>query len=101
MSQSDFKGAVRRALMATANTTAAKTVVEDEHGLDSGDAAIAVEDVAAEMVFAAPAEIRASFATVVSWHRWNQIVDMAMSQGATDRAMEAQKHLDDIIKGVH
>jgi 2-keto-3-deoxy-L-rhamnonate aldolase RhmA len=97
----DFQQSVRNALMQTASTTAAKVLVEEREGLDRGDADVAVEDMAARMVFAAPPEIRASFSTVVSWHRWNDIVNQAMAQGNMDRASEAQQQLDALVRGVH
>lgn len=98
---SDFKKSVRDALMATASTASAKVMMEDLHGLERGDADVAVEDMAASMVFAAPPEIRASFATVISWHRWNDIVNLANAQGNIERMAEAQRQLDAIIRGAH
>lgn len=97
----DFKKSVRDALMATASTAAAKTMMEDLHGLERGDADVAVEDMAASMSFAAPPEIRPSFATVVSWHRWNDIVNLANQQGNIERMAEAQRQLDAIIRSIH
>ena len=96
-----FKDVVRDALMTTSSTESAKVMIEEREGLDRGDAAVAVEDMAARLVMGAPPEIRASFATVIAWHRWNDIVGMAMRNGATDRAIEAQKQLDAIVRSVH
>ena len=60
-----------------------------------------VQDAAVHLVAGAPREIRHSLEMVVAWHRWNTLYSDC--ERALDRKgmMEAQKHMDSLLKGVH
>lgn len=57
-----------------------------------------VEEATFKLVSSAPAEIRASMTTVISYHRWNTIYQNASS--ASDR-IAAQKQLDRLMGSIH
>lgn len=60
-----------------------------------------VGDAQMRLISNAPATIRASFETVISYHRWNAIYKAAMKKHQTTTAMDAQKHIDRLMKDIH
>lgn len=60
-----------------------------------------VADAAMELIADAPREIRGSFQTICSWHRYNAMYQKAVKDGATGTMMHAQSALDAILKAVH
>lgn len=64
-----------------------------------------IEDLVSEaqmrLVSNAPQSVRASFDTVVAFHRWNAIYKEAMHKGALSMAMDAQKHIDRLMSSIH
>lgn len=58
-------------------------------------------DAQMRLVSNAPPEVRASFETVIAYHRWNAIYKAAMKKGQTTTAMDAQKNIDRLMQNIH
>lgn len=60
-----------------------------------------VEEALLRVISGAPTELRPSFEAVCSYHRWTHMYGVLMKQGRIKDAMDAQKQLDALLKGVH
>jgi len=60
-----------------------------------------VDEAVLKVISGAPAELRPSFEAVCSYHRWTHMYGVLMKQGRIRDAMDAQKQLDALMKGVH
>jgi len=87
-------------ILSTSSRESARFMLESE-GYEPSDVEDLVDSISARMTMSSPPEIRASFPMVCSWHRWHKLLAMSMDRADVDRAFEAQKHIDALLRNIH
>lgn len=79
-------------------TDRVETIMLQKTALSEDEIQQLIEHAQLRLVSSAPAEIRASLSTVISYHRWNDIYQKSSS--VADR-IAAQKQLDRLMGSIH
>ena len=90
-------------LIKTGALDKSERLLEAQNGMTKDEAQDAVAEAYMRLRQSAPEELRASFTTVVSYHRWNHMFEHAAGKVPPDLngMTEAQKQLDKLMARVH
>lgn len=88
-------------IIRTGSIERAEEMLRKSQGLDPEQAQDAVAEAALMLINTAPAELRKSFDAVCSYHRWNYIYEISVTNHRMKDAMDAQKQLDILLRSVH
>lgn len=70
-------------------------------GITASEATDLVNDAYVKIVGSAPKELRPSFESVISYHRWNRMYQQATKKKNNEMAAAAQKQIDALMTRVH
>ena len=87
-------------LLSTSSIEGAIFMLED-YGFSSKEAESLAEIGAMRLVKSCDPSLRPSFTAVCSWHRWHNVLTEARQNNQTERASEAMRHIDQLIRSVH
>lgn len=88
-------------LIEKGNVDACERRLRSKYNIDADQAQEMAAEAMIVLLSGAPREIRQSFETVISWHRWNAMYQRAAKNFDTDTQVVAQKQLDALMTRIH